>query len=209
VLGFDVVMNLALGLAVGKSFKLSHHGPLGLDAYWVDAVCSAVLSQQLALYTPFDSREFSGMAYLAGLLHNVGYLVLGYLFPRELSLLNKLILANPDMAVTDMERHVMGVSHEQVGAWLTTAWNLPKELIVAIRWHHSERYQGQHALLAQLMLTVDRLLKRNGRGDAPHGGLPLTVLNALGFSEEQATMVAQSVLARCDDLDALGREFSR
>jgi HD-like signal output (HDOD) protein len=157
-----------------------------------------MLCQQLAIVAPFDTR---------GLLHNFGYVLLGHLVPREFAALNRLIVLNPDVALTDLERHVMGVGHEQVGAWLTEAWGLPKELAAA-SWHHMERYGGEHAPYVQLVLTADRLLKRQGMGDSVTGKLPYSVMQALGISEEQALLVAQSVSKRCPDLDAGARRFA-
>jgi HD-like signal output (HDOD) protein/prolyl-tRNA editing enzyme YbaK/EbsC (Cys-tRNA(Pro) deacylase) len=208
VLGFDMVLHLALGLAAGKAFRIPREGPLGLNAYWREAVYSAMLCQQLATLTRYDSLELRGSAYLCGLLHNFGYLLIGHLVPKEFAALTRLILANPEVQVTDLERHVMGVGHEQVGAWLTQAWGLPEQLAAAIRWHHRARYQGEHALHVQLVMASDRLLKRYGLGDAAGARLPPEVLEGLGISEEQALLVAQNVVQRFNDLDVLAKQLS-
>jgi HD-like signal output (HDOD) protein len=47
VLGYDMVFNLALGLAVGRSFRIPDEGPLGLTRFWEHAVCSAILVQKI------------------------------------------------------------------------------------------------------------------------------------------------------------------
>ena len=96
VLGFDMVMNMALGLATGKSFRNPCDGPLGLHAFWQHAVYSATLVQALAKRMLPNARPQPGMAYLAGLLHNFGFLLLGHLFLPEFKLLNKLVIAHPE-----------------------------------------------------------------------------------------------------------------
>ena len=82
VLGYNMVMNLALGVTAAKSFKIPKNVPLGLDAFWRHAVYSAALVQALSTALPADIRPPAGLAYLAGLLHNFGHLLLGHLFKQ-------------------------------------------------------------------------------------------------------------------------------
>ena len=151
VLGFDLVMNMALGLAMGRSFRNPKDGPLGLRAFWRHAVYSACLAQALAREVPEDRRPEPGLAYLAGLLHNFGFLLLGHLFPPEFKLLNRLVAANPDKPVSALEKCVLGMGqaqdvldmgHAGIGAWLMQAWQMPEEIVVTLREHHDPEYRG-------------------------------------------------------------------
>ena len=87
VLGYNMVMNLALGVTAARSFKMPRNVPLGLDAFWHHAIYSAAMVQALSSALPAEIRPPAGLAYLAGLLHNFGHLLLGHLFKQEFLIL--------------------------------------------------------------------------------------------------------------------------
>lgn len=210
VLGFDMVLNLALGLAALKPFRIPPDGPLGLTAFWRHAALSAGLTQRLAQGLPATKRPVPGLLYLAGLLHNFGYLVLGQLFQPEFYLLNRMVAANPDTPVPTLEqrvlcrgqaREVMCAGHAEVGAWLMERWELPAPVVVAVRHHHQPEFDGEHAVYAQLVLCADRLLKRYDLGDGDSGELPAALLQNLGLEAEAVAEVAAEYMEQCGTWD--------
>lgn len=179
VLGFEMVLNLSLGIAVGRSLKVPKEGPLGLKAFWTQAVLCAVLSERICQRMPPKIRPQRGLVYLAGLLHNFGHLLLGHVFPPQFYLVNRYVEANPHIAVETVERFVLGVTHEEIGAWLMQAWQMPEELTTAVRWHHQEDFTSPFAVYSNIVLVANRLLKRMGVGDAANGLLPESLLSSL------------------------------
>ncbi|MGA7800910.1 MAG: HDOD domain-containing protein [Gammaproteobacteria bacterium] len=217
VLGFDMVVNMTLGLATSKSFRNPIDGPLGLHAFWRHAVYSAALVQALASAMPREQRPKPGMAYLAGLLHNFGFLLLGHLFPPEFQLLNKLVAANPETPVTDLEKRVLGMGqarqcldmgHAQVGGWLMEHWRMPEEITVTLKEHHNPDYAGDHANYPRLVLVATHLLKRYEIGDAPHGEIPTPVMDALGLQELQLEEIAERLVQDASHLDTMARQLT-
>ncbi|RMG31490.1 MAG: HDOD domain-containing protein [Gammaproteobacteria bacterium] len=218
VLGFDLVLNMALGLAAVKAFRNPVEGPLGLHAFWRHAVYSACLAQALAREVPEARRPEPGLAYLAGLLHNFGFLLLGHLFPPEFKLLNRLVAANPDKPVSALEKCVLGMGqaqdvlemgHAALGAWLMQHWGMPEEIVVSLREHHDPDYAGPHAVYAQLVLLTDRLLKRMGIGEACATTLPETSLEVTGLDEATCEAVLEHLREEAADLDAMVRQLTR
>lgn len=207
VLGFDMVMNLAMAISVGNSFRLPADGPLGLNAYWQHSVYCAALCERLARAVPRELRPRLGTAYLAGLLHNIGRLLLGHAFQNEYFLLNRFVLANPEIPVNDIERFVLGVGHEQIGGWLMESWRMPAELTTAVRWHHDEDYWDQHAIYPQLVLLANRLLKRHGIGDAETEELPKAIMEMLELSEEQVVAACAHVMKGSEKLDSVAMQL--
>jgi HD-like signal output (HDOD) protein/prolyl-tRNA editing enzyme YbaK/EbsC (Cys-tRNA(Pro) deacylase) len=205
VLGFDFVLNLALGISVGKSLRIPAEGPLGLDAFWRHSVYSAALVERLSTLLPERNRPRRGTAYLAGLLHNMGSLLLGHAFQSEFFLLNRYLIANPDVPMETVEKYLLGVGHDQIGAWLLSAWGLPAELVCAARHHHNEQYWGDHAVYSQLALLADRLLARFGLGTGTATDLPAFSLEMLGIDADQAIAAAESLWIGVEELDELAR----
>lgn len=205
VLGFDFVLNLALGITVGKSLRVPADGPLGLDAFWRHSVYCAALVERLSNLMPAERRPRRGTAYLAGLLHNMGMLLLGHAFQAEFFLLNHYIAANPDVPLETVEKYVLGVGHDQIGAWLLSAWGLPEELVTAARQHHNEHFWGDHAVYAQLVLVANRLLARHGLGTTHDVDLPVFSLQMLGLDAAKIVALSDTLCADNNELDELAR----
>jgi HD-like signal output (HDOD) protein/prolyl-tRNA editing enzyme YbaK/EbsC (Cys-tRNA(Pro) deacylase) len=208
VLGFEMVMNLALGIATARPFKIPAIGSLGLNAFWRHAIFSAALVQALSREMPSAMRPPAGLSYLAGLLHNFGFLILGHLFKREYCILSNLANDNPDVPIQDHERAVLGMEHSELGALLLEQWNMPQEIIVAVREHHREDYSGPHAVYPRLVQLADRLLKDLEMGDAVSADLPPELLNALGLKEIQTVMVMGKILEGMTDLNVMARALA-
>ena len=205
VLGYETVLNMALGLATGKGLRIPRDGPIGLPAFWRHALYSASLCQGLAILAPRQLGLKRGMAWLAGLLHNLGFLLLGHLFKPEFFLLNKTVERNPDVPITLIERRLLGIAHPELGALLLQAWNMPPELVVAAREHHNELYSGEHAPYAQLVLLADQLLRGYDIGDGAAEDPPPQILTALGVDFDSVIAVTEQVMEDVEGFRSMTR----
>jgi len=203
VLGYDKVLDLALGLALGKSLTHSHSGPLGIQEFWRHAIYSAVLMQFLAIRLTAQERPVAGLLYLSGLLHNIGYLVLGHCFKTEFTLLNDAIEKHPSVPITAVENKLLEVNHYEIGSWLLRSWSMPTEILTAVYCHHNPEYRGDHSVYANLCYVADCLLSRHGIGDVGDGELPAETLHHLGLSEESVEAALEQLMQSSDDFDAL------
>lgn len=209
VLGVERAMDIAFGAAAGKAFKGPVDGPVGRDAVWLHAVYSAALMQALAEQAaPVEGKLSPGMAYLCGLVHNIGFLLLGHLYPADIHALNQALQQNPDAAVTAVERRLFWTDHTQLGAWLMRQWNMPGEVVTTVHEHHNENYQGQHAGYVHLCMIADRLMQRLEIGDACQQELPPPLLQAIGMDEEMMLAVFQRLLDARADLDHLAENLA-
>lgn len=116
VLGFDLVINLALGLALGKTLSLPKDHPQQATPYWQQSIYTAAIIEGLTRAMPRAERPEAGLTYLAGLLHNFGYLLLAHVFPPHFSLICRHLEVNPHLNHTYVEQHLLGISREQIGA---------------------------------------------------------------------------------------------
>ena len=208
VLGYDMVMNLALGVATAKPFRIPQHGPLGLAAFWRHAAYSAALMQALGRAMPEPIRPRPGLTFLAGLLHNFGHLLQGHLFKQEFLKINAALEKNPEKSVVSIEQEILGADHCQVGSWLMKAWHLPEEIIATAFEHHNENYVGPHAVYVHLALVADRMLKTHGIGDSESHDVPPAILAALKLDEVQVIMVMNRLLEGSDGLNAMAQQLA-
>lgn len=194
VLGYETVLHFSLGYALGRVFKLPVTGPLGHENFWKHSTYSAALVQQLASAMPRAYRPQPGLAYLCGLLHDIGFLVLNLFFKNEHAWLNKLIAANPDKSILEIEQRLLGASHTEIGHWLLKAWNMPPEICVTVGQHHNLNYAGPFAEYALLVNLSERLLKMHGMSDSDTDEIPQELLNKLGLDEEEVFVITDEVL---------------
>lgn len=167
VLGFDLVSNLAVGLILGRSVALPEDRSDGYTPYWLQAVYCSTAVEALAHLMPASKRPRQGMIYLAGLLHNFGYLILAHTFPPHFTRICRYTEANPNISHIAIENHLIGISREQISAWLMQAWNMPEEVCTALRYQQDANYDGPNASYANLIYIAMRLLRQHGIGDAP------------------------------------------
>lgn len=208
ILGYDVVMHLALGIATGKPFKIARSGPLGLRAYWRHATHSAALVQALGRELPRELRPRPGLSYLTGLLHNFGQLIIGELLRKEFDRVNELVAEQPERPLIEIEQELLGFHHGHVGAWLLERWELPEEIVTACREHHNARYHGPHATYARLAHAADALLRGAGIGNGPESQTALLVMQSLQLDPERAEAALQKILEEASCLNELAQQLA-
>lgn len=209
VLGFDLVVNLALGVALGKTLQMPSDTPRGATDYWQQAVYTATLAERLCRKMPMAERLRPGLAYLAGLLHNFGYLVLAHLFPPHFSLLSRYIEANPHIATEYIEKQVLNVTRELVGSWLLERWAVPAEVCVAVRHQNDADYDGEHCHYARLVHLSNRLLREQGLSDGPIETIPAGLAESLGLSRGVISEAMEHVLESGAVLAEVTQVFGR
>jgi HD-like signal output (HDOD) protein len=207
VLGFELVMNLALGISIGKSLRVPKDGPLGVKEFWKQSIYTASLAEKLCRAMPIKQRPERGLIYLSGLLHNFGHLLLGHIFPPQFALINQSILCNPHISVEDIEMHILGVSHEEIGAWLMQNWHMPDELIVAVHRHHQEEFWSKHSVYSNLVLVANRLLTRLDIGDSVMTSIPESTLELLSLDVDSVEDALQNIATESESLDLMAKQL--
>lgn len=212
VLGFDRVSQLAMGIAAAKAFSITNDGPLGLENFWKHALYSGVLCQALALLANPDLELNDKDAYLAGLLHNFGILLIGHLFPPEFKMLNKLRDAEPEASMSEIEQQVFGMGsaqefialgHGSMGAILLKMWGMPDSTIKAAAMHQNHGYEGDASAYVELVQLSNHLLSMHGVGDEISSIEPSALLASLGIDEEQALTLVEVTVDQCRSLDGM------
>ncbi len=208
VLGFDLVMNLSLGLSLGKTLLMPKDAPRGFSGYWHQSVYTAAIIEELIKAIPAKQRPEMGMACLSGLLHNFGYLVLATVFPPYFSLICRHLEANPHAGHAAIERHLLGIDRDQMNSWLMELWTMPDQVCAAIRHQNNPDYDGPEFEYANLLFVAGRLLRQNGIGDAPLEEIPAALFQRLNLSADKAQSAVENVLACAEELQTIANDIS-
>jgi len=207
VLGFDLVGNLALGLALGKTLDLPKDKADGITPYWLQSTYCSTLVEALSKLVSDDKKPEKGLMYLGGLLHNFGYLVLAHIFPQQFSQICRHTEANPNISHIAIEYHLLQITREQICAWLMDLWNMPEEVLTAIKYQHEPDYDGEHCVYPNIIFMALRLLREQGIGDAPVEEVPQALYDKYGFDRKQVAEVVQQVIESEDEIRAIADNF--
>lgn len=203
VLGYDLVMNLSLGLALGRSLQMPNDAPEGYSSYWQEAVYTAATVGELYNRIPREFRPSFGLSYLGGLLHNFGYLVLAHVFKPHFSTCCRLWEANPHLEPQRIEDHVLGINRDQIAASLLESWKIPGEVCMAIRYSSHHQYYGEYADYASLVGLAVSMARRGGLIGGPRIPVDPTVFSRLHIEPRDAQEAVAAVLQARDELNAL------
>ncbi len=142
-MGYELVLNLALGLALGQSMAMPKGGKMGAHGYWEHSLATATLTKALIETIDYSRRPAPALGYLAGLLHNIGLLYIGHHYPQEYQKLMQAQERQPNLALHDLENALLGVDHTLVGNALFTAWGIQDDLPEVVTHHHDPLYRGK------------------------------------------------------------------
>lgn len=187
VLGFDLVMNLSMGLSLGKTLNLPENEPEGFTPYWQKALWMALGTTALISKIEPSYRPSFGMAYLSGLLHNFGYLVLAHVFPPHHALICRYREANPHVDPSLIEAYCLDITSEQVGATLMNVWSLPEQVVSAIRHQKNPEFGGEFCQYAKILHLTQYMLGKLGIIPQTINTPPTETFEYFGISEETAT----------------------
>jgi putative nucleotidyltransferase with HDIG domain len=136
-LGFQTTRNLITAAAVTGCFAEGQCAGFNDKAFWRHSIATAACARVLARRMRFNQDY----AFTAGLLHDIGRLVLVSTYPERYSEVLAWRSAH-DCEVIEAERAVLGIDHVVAGAALAEHWNFSDTMRLAIAWHHEPEQAG-------------------------------------------------------------------
>lgn len=159
-IGLTAVRNTAFALLAIDHFELATESGLIPMRFWEHSLATGVLAELLGETL---SCERTDQLFLAGLLHDVGRMVLATVYPAEYSSVLARAAAE-DVDVASVEQHVFELNHVEITRQVLARWNLPSSIIESAALHDS---------------PIDNL--RNGTTD-PKGVLVVALANRLAHA---------------------------
>lgn len=173
-LGLDTLGALVLGHSVFKKDRKSPEASINLERLWDHSLQTGMAARVIALHEKFSSTE-AEKAFLAGVLHDVGKIVLA---TRPVDALS----GGTSIAIDDAqaEKH-----HPEVGAYLLGLWGFPNPIVEAIAYHHSPSEACGDGLGITGVVHVADYLMHQRDGLTP-GGVEVTL--ETGFLESRGLL---------------------
>ena len=203
LLGFKEIRNLVLSAYIADLFrKTCGHGKYTRRGLWDHLVGVGAVAKLIARTC---GKVPPQEAYLAGLLHDFGLILIDqYLHRPFCRVVDALDRETP---ICEVERKILGFDHAVLGEFVAARWQLPEPLTVAIRYHHeSDRYDGPHGACVHVVELANIFCHRKGR--TPLGvrntDLPSPrVFAGLELQEEQVARVWEQVDETLEAADSM------
>jgi HD-like signal output (HDOD) protein len=178
-IGLRRTTQLATATLFGHALGLDRH-PKIARALWLHALAVAFSAQEIARAKKLPGSD---TAYLLGLFHDLGYMLMEFSHPGALATLVDMAMQD-GMTQDDAEIKLFGASHAELTARLLGRWEVPPDLIEPIRIHHSSAVGPDS--LAAVIFGAETVARSSELGERLYAGLdhPFAPL-----AEEQANLM--------------------
>jgi HD-like signal output (HDOD) protein len=158
ILGLVKLRNAVMSLSISRMWR-SVRTPEGWStaSFNIHSVATGILSDLLAQRLPAPYPEG---AFVAGLLHDIGKLLIAISLPREYAMIQALFETG-EQSIEECEREIIGTTHAVLSGAALGKWNLPAPIQRAVTFHHApdEANDGQldlsHVVHAADQLAID------------------------------------------------------
>ncbi|NCD24339.1 MAG: HDOD domain-containing protein [Deltaproteobacteria bacterium] len=159
-LGLQEVKGVVYYLTLAGSVrKNTLPASFSIRRFWTHSLCTALLSEKLIKFHanlfPMTQEEQEG-AYLSGLLHDMGYVVMGTLMPEAFTTLAQ-SWEHGGHDPLQLEESLFGVAHPVISAKALKLWKFPKNVQLAVYAHHRDVTTGNPPAVVTLLKVADCL----------------------------------------------------
>jgi HD-like signal output (HDOD) protein len=171
VLGFSSTKNIVLTTSVLSTLNLKTPVEgFNLTAFWKHSAAVGAIAKLVAKEVLPQKQE---EAFVVGLLHDIGKLVLAICVPEDFAKCVNFAL-NKNCLFLEAENELLGANHTDIAAWVNIRWKLPADFAVVLTNHHKNiKASGEHAGLVAIVKFADVLARGLQFGHACDNSMPV------------------------------------
>lgn len=156
MLGINTIKNVALSSALMGKIALTK-GVLDPEEFWKHSIGVAVASKLIAQRLGVDKKLLEEF-FIAGLIHDIGKVLMNNFFPDEMQQIIETSQSKGGLII-DIEKNVLGLTHEEIGIAIGKKWNFEKNLLYAVGRHHLPVAKGDSAIYSMVVHVADTFAK--------------------------------------------------
>jgi len=184
-LGLDTIRSLVLSINAFSQFESLPLGKFSIEALWSHSLNTAATAKAIAQVQD-DDPKLADEAFIAGMLHDIGKLVMAANFTDQFNRALKLIWEQKLDPIA-AEQEIFAATHADVGGYLLGLWGLPVPVVEAIALHHSpaKTLQKCFSPLTAVHAANGIIHEREAAGESnPLVRIDSDYLTALGLTEQ-------------------------
>lgn len=160
-LGMRQIRQLTMVTPIIEDFqKLTRQCAFPWREFWQHSIGCAILTREVVAAAATTTDESD---YVAGLVHDVGKIVMAWSFPDHFSEIHRQSLEGT-RDLCDIENEILGIDHAELGAFYLERHRLPELMIKSARCHHHPEKAGEHAPIIAAVQIADLLLRKENIG---------------------------------------------
>lgn len=199
LLGLRTVAGVLTAASLRGSLQIDPRAGFSLERHWRHAVGSALACSSLAPALGLDPSE----AFLAGLMHDIGQLIVVALAPEAWVEIRRL-QAETGASIDTLERKMLGATHTELGEMVAQRWHFPSPIVRAIASPHGEWPADDTSPptdLASLVQSTDPIVHAldNDPGDQGHLAVPPAVWQRLPIAVDDHAAYFQRLAHAVND----------
>ena len=154
MIGTARLKQILFGSILAGLFKPPGATPLKVEEFWRHSVMTAIIARHLAMQNAriIDHDEL----FTAGLLHDIGRLIIAIQMPSAFNEIQRLI-TEQQVETLEAEKRVLGFDHTLVSEALLQSWGLPRLLVHCVRQHHNTEHGGALEIPGSIIYLANRL----------------------------------------------------
>ncbi|MBI5007463.1 MAG: HDOD domain-containing protein [Nitrosomonadales bacterium] len=209
LLGLTRVKSVATGIAV-MSLVNKPIGRFDPQELWMHNLGVAFAMLPVVRAMPARSRPQDDMIFLAGMLHDIGYLALAHLDVQRSDDLHTRFVIEPERSCIEIERELLEVTHDELGAELAKHWNLPEEIVAVIRYHHTPDVEeaSNAQPLVRIVNITERLIPSFGMREFVGDSVAPEEWAALGIDPERAEDITAQAVEQAEQATQFASSFN-
>ncbi len=194
VIGIQQVQDLILASSVVEAFEGIAADLADMESFWKHSLACGIGARSLAIACQMPKAE---KFFVAGLLHDLGRLVLFSRAPNQTAEIFKLYQSRR-MLLREAETAVLGFDHALIAETLMRSWQYPANLVHAVAYHHHPMSAGVYQLESSLVHLADYLVHAIQMGGSGERFIP--PLNQKAWERVGlATSILESVIRSIDE----------
>ena len=212
LLGLRRVQSVAASIAIISLMTKPPAGDFNMKYLWLHSFGVAFGLLGLARLMPAKMRPQDDQIFLAGMLHDIGFLALAFLDPKLSDKLHNRLAAEPERPSLEIEKELLDFCHDELGATLALHWNLPEEIVAVLLYHHhpdaAEAETEGAQPLVRMINIVEKLLPSFGIIEYLAPGISDEEWEALGIDPSRAEEVKEQIDAQAEQASQFARSFT-
>lgn len=158
LLGITRVKSVTMGIAVMSSLVKKPAGSLDVQGLWMHSLSISLAMRTLSRAMPRNTRPLDDEIFLAGLLHDIGYMVLNHLDSQRSDELQTRLATEQGRSCIEIEAGFLEMNHCELGAELARYWDLPDSIVAVLRHHHDP--ENEDAAVGQPLVSMVNLAEK-------------------------------------------------